>query len=154
MSSNFQRKNSSSNAAEGKAFEKEVKYFFYDNYGIELEENHKVILGISSAKFKTCDLGIKDEIIIECKSHSWTETDNIPSAKLTTWNEAMYFFHLAPYHKRKLFIVEKFLSKKREKTLAEYYVSINHHLIPEDVEIWEFDVKERLMNQINTKYRT
>lgn len=30
-------------------------------------------------------------------------------------------------------------SKKRSETLAEYYIRTYSHLIPEDVELWEYD---------------
>jgi len=35
--------------------------------------------------------------------------------------------------------VLKDYSNKRDETLCEYYLRVKAHLIPEDVEIWEFD---------------
>jgi hypothetical protein len=56
---------------------------------------------------------------------------------MTVWNEAMFYFYLAPHHFRKIFVVERSL---REKTsLVSHYVRCHGHLIPEDVELWEFD---------------
>ena len=144
MKANFQRQNSTSNASEGNIFELLVKGYFNKTYNLGLTKNIKVDIGISTKvikKSKTFDLGRQNEIIIECKSHSWTETSNIPSAKLTTRNEAMYFFHLVPKGLRKIFVVEKFYSDKRQETLAGYYLRTYHHLIPDDVELWEFDRK-------------
>lgn len=84
------------------------------------------------------DLGNQD-IIVECKSHKWTASDNIPSAKLTVWNEAMYYFLISPENYRKIFFVLKSYSHKRDITLAKYYIKTYKHLIPNDVEFWEYD---------------
>ncbi len=83
------------------------------------------------------DLGnLTQKIIVECKSHKWTTGENIPSAKLTVWNEAMYYFVAAPKGFRKIMFVLRDYSSKRNKTLAEYYVQTYSHLIPKDVELW------------------
>lgn len=60
----------------------------------------------------------------------------MPSAKLTVWNEAMYYFALTPRRFRKIFFVLKDL--RRTESLAEYYVRLQSHLIPDDVEVWEY----------------
>ena len=78
-------------------------------------------------------------MIVECKSHRWTSGDNVPSAKLTVWNKAMYYFYLAPNGYRKIFFILRDFSIKRNETLGEYYVRTYKHLIPEDVEIMEYD---------------
>jgi len=72
----------------------------------------------------------EEKIIIECKSHRWTSRDNVPSAKLTVWNEAMYYFHLAPAEYRKIFFILRDYSNKRHETLGEYYIRTYGHLIP------------------------
>jgi len=86
------------------------------------------------------DLGSKKQkIIVECKSHRWTSGDNVPSAKMTVWNEAMYYFSMAPKEYRKIMFVLKDMSKKRKQTIAEYYLHTYNHLVPNDVEFWEYD---------------
>ena len=144
MENNFQRKNSKSNASEGKKFELHVLDFFNTKHNLKLQENAKVDIGIStsvSKKLKAFDLGRPGEIVVECKSHNWTEGKNAPSAKMSTWNEAMYLFSLVPKGHRKIFAVEKFHSQKRNQTLAQYYLQTHGHLIPDDVEIWEFETE-------------
>ena len=78
-------------------------------------------------------------VIVECKSHTWSETWNVPSAKMTTWNQAMYFFYAAPRDYRKTLFVLRHHNPERHQTLAEYYIKTNCHLIPDGVEVWEFD---------------
>lgn len=142
MQNNFQRLNSLSNASEGKKFEILVQTFFNEHYSLDLKAKIKVPIGTlckSLRKLKEFDLGKFDEIVIECKSHNWTVTQNAPSAKMSTWNEAMYLFQLVPSCYRKMFVVEKFYSSNKNTTLAKYYIKTHGHLIPNDVEIWEFD---------------
>lgn len=59
---------------------------------------------------------------------------------MTVWNEAMYYFSAAPADYRKILFVLKDTSTNREETLDEYYVRTFSHLIPNDVEIWEYDM--------------
>jgi hypothetical protein len=61
----------------------------------------------------------------------------MPSAKMTVWNEAMYYFHLAPNIYRKILFVLK--HSRRDISLASYYLKTYGHLIPTGVEVWEYD---------------
>ncbi|GBE18351.1 hypothetical protein BMS3Abin16_00949 [archaeon BMS3Abin16] len=137
---NFQRKGSLSNAHVGRDFEKVAKEYF-ETLGLILKENLDLPVGIGNIKKNHAfDLGnSKQKVVVECKSHKWTKGDNVPSAKLTVWNEAMYYFLITPPDYRKIFFVLKDFSKKRNETLAEYYLRTYGHLIPSDVEIWEYN---------------
>jgi len=137
---NFQREGSRSNAHVGKEFENTAKTFFLSK-GLILQDNLTLPVGIGKEKKNHAfDLGNKElRIIVECKSHKWTKGDNVPSAKLTVWNEAMYYFFSSPQGYRKIFFILRDFSNKRKETLAEYYIRTYNHLIPEDVEFWEYD---------------
>ena len=87
-------------------------------------------------------------IIVECKAHTWTESGNVPVAKMTTWNEAMFFFYAAPSEYRKILFVLRDISSKRKETLVEYYVRTNPHLIPDKVEVWEYDTTLQTARQV------
>ncbi len=65
----------------------------------------------------------------------------MPSAKMTTWDQAMFLFHAAPSGYRKLLFVLLDINTVTKETLGEYYVRTHRHLIPSDVEIWEFNQK-------------
>lgn len=141
MNKPHQRIGSISNAHVGRDFELVAQSVFCSQ-GLNLERDVKVSIGLGEIKkLHAFDLGCKErKILVECKSHRWTApNDNVPSAKLTVWNEAMYYFLAAPAGYRKILFVLRDLSEKRGETLAEYYVRTYRHLIPEDVEIWEFD---------------
>lgn len=137
---NFQRIGSPSNAHVGRDFEHKAQKYFADQ-GLELQFNFTLPVGISTRKkIRQFDLGSSTSpIIVECKSHRWTSGGNVPSAKMTVWNEAMYYFHLAPREYRKVLFVLRDYSEARNITLAEYYVHTYGHLVPEDVEIFEYD---------------
>lgn len=139
---NFQRLGSQSNAHAGNDFEGIAQNFFAE-HGISLTRNFVVSVGVAAQKKKhRFDLGAENPaILVECKSHTWTQGGNMPSAKLTVWNEAMYYFHLAPKQYRKIIFVLKNL--RGEVSLATYYIANYGHLIPDDVEIWEYCTEER-----------
>jgi hypothetical protein len=70
----------------------------------------------------------------------------MPSGKLTAWNEAMYYFHIAPRHYRKIFFVLKHM--RRDISLARYYIDKYGYLIPDGVEFWEYCTVERIGEKI------
>ena len=143
----FQRKGSISNAHVGRAFENLAQQYLLNN-GIIVENNFKLNIGINNnKKVHAFDLGNNDDkIIVECKSHKWTKGENVPSAKMTVWNEAMLYFFLAPNDFQKKLIVLYDYSKKRKETLAEYYIRTYYHLIPSDVEIIELSEDLSVLN--------
>jgi len=124
----------------GRDFE-EKAYQYFLSQGINLQKDLLLPVGVGSQKkSRSFDLGSEHEtIIVECKSHKWTSGGNIPSAKITVWNEAMYYFHLAPAGYRKVFFILRDFSSKRAVTLAEYCIRNYGHLVPDDVEFVEFD---------------
>lgn len=138
---NFQRLGSVSNAGVGSAFERIASDFFAQQ-GILLHSHFPALVGAGlSKKLRKFDLGSADPaVLVECKSHTWTQGGNVPSAKLTVWNEAMYYFHIAPIQYRKILFVLK--HSRREISLASYYVANYRHLIPEGVELWEYCTSE------------
>ncbi|MDV2684403.1 hypothetical protein RYX56_08470 [Alkalihalophilus lindianensis] len=140
---NFQRENSISNAHVGRDFE-EVALDYFKGNNILLDRGVCLPVGVSKLKKnRNFDLGCissdSKKMIVECKSHKWTSSGKVPSAKMTVWNEAMYYFFLASQGYRKVFFILKDYNEKRGETLGEYYIRTYKHLIPEDVEIMEYD---------------
>ena len=130
----------SDNPKKGALFEAAVCRFLAEQ-GIRVRKNFPVDIGVDSLKRPhKFDLGSDSpKLVVECKSHSWTEGGNAPSAKLAVWNEAMYYFSLVPDDYRKmLFVLLSRFDPERE-TLLTYYVRRFGHLIPFGLEIWEFD---------------
>jgi len=117
----------------------EIAKVFFNKQGLNLQASFSVDIGIEKLKKPhRFDLGSKESMtLIEWKSHTWTSGGNSPSAKITIWNEAMYFFVTAPAEFRKILFVLK--SVRSGETLCEHYIKRYSHLIPPGVEIWEYD---------------
>lgn len=134
-----QRIGSISNSHVGADFER-VALEFFARQQIVLSRNFAVDIGISRKKSHCFDLGASDpKVIVECKSHRWTAGANVPSAKMTVWNEAMYYFHLAPQEFRKIIFVLHDRRNKEGESLMSYYKRTYYHMIPEGVEFLEWD---------------
>ncbi|MDO9453517.1 MAG: hypothetical protein Q7J29_11750 [Stagnimonas sp.] len=138
---NFQRVGSVSNSHVGRAFEVVAYEYFLREEGLSLTKAFPVAVGTEAiTKMHRFDLGSNEpSILVECKSHRWTETGNMPSAKVTVWNEAMFYFHIAPVHFRKVLFVVRDTHSSKSKSLAEYYAHCYAHLIPASVSIIEFN---------------
>jgi len=136
---NFQRVGEEHNAGVGRSFEQLARRFFLEREGIHLIPNFSVSVGvIERKKAHRFDLGSSaPAILVECESHTWTQGGNMPSAKMTVWNEAMYYFHVAPAEYRKIMFVLK--HRRAGLSLASYYLRTHGHMVPAGVEIWEYD---------------
>ena len=77
-------------------------------------------------------------IVIECKNYTWTKAGNVPSAKVSTINEAVLYFSFLDANVRKILCLKKSVHPKRQETLAEYYVRTYGHLL-RDVTVYEID---------------
>jgi hypothetical protein len=138
------------NPRKGSEFE-ECAYRFFESQGIHLSKKFSIPIGLSSLKKShKFDLGSgQPPILIECKAHTWTEGDNAPSAKLSVWNEAMFYFVAAPATYRKVLFVLK--SVRHGESLAHYYIRRYEHFIPKDVEIWEYEPETNSANVVRFK---
>jgi hypothetical protein len=151
MNNNFQRIGSVSNTQVGDDFESEV-FALLSKQIDGLQKPFAVDLGIQHLKKHKFDMGCENPpVIVECKSHTWTTSGNVPSAKMTTWDQAMLYFHLSPAYYRKIFVVKKDYNEKRKETLCEYYLRTHSNLIPYNVEFWEYDTVElqQILTNIN-----
>jgi hypothetical protein len=121
---------------------------FFAKQGIVLTKNFFVPVGVGdSKKAHRFDLGSeKPPVLVECKSHTRTQGGNMPSAKMTVWNEAMYYFHVASASYRKIFFVLKHY--RREQSLAAYYLKTLGHLVPAGVELWEYDLESFIAERL------
>mgnify|MGYP001185901794 FL=1 len=138
---NHQRIGAISNAHAGREFEALARVYFHEQEGLRLQQNFPVPIGHAGhTKIHRFDLGSEDPaVLVECKSHNWTVTGNMPSAKVTVWNEAMYYFHLAPTHYRKILFVLDARHSRQNQSSAEFYFRVCGHLIPPNVTIIEYN---------------
>ena len=113
MDKPFQRKGAESNTQVGRDFEAKARVFFAQR-GLHLTPGMAVEIGVNGRKSHNFDLGDEEKkVVVECKAHTWTEGGNVPSAKMTAWNQANYFFHAAPSGYRKILFVSGISVKKK-----------------------------------------
>lgn len=136
----FQRIGALSNTQVGGDFEGLAQRFFKKR-GLDLRPRFRIAIGVGAKKKEhSFDLGCeKAKILVECKSHRWTAGHNVPSAKMTVWNEAMYYFSAAPMDFKKILFVLRDLRRGDGESLASFYFRTYEHLVPQGVEIWEYD---------------
>lgn len=139
-----------SNVRRGQEFAAAVGRYLAE-LGLDLEPEYPARVGIGgkSTKSHRFDFG-SASVLVECKCYGWTEEGNIPSAKISTLNEAMMYFHSTPAHYRKMLFLPKTVKNgaRRIETFAEYYVRLHGHFIPASVELWELDVVTRVGRQV------
>lgn len=150
MDKPFQRRGAASNTRVGHDFENMAQKYF-SGIGMQLECGIPVEIGVNGRKYHNFDLGTASgKVVVECKSHTWTESGNVPSAKMRAWNEAMLYFLAMSRGWRKILFVLRDYNKRKNETLGHYYVRTNFHLIPRDVEVWEYDDKSGTAKRIDT----
>ncbi len=138
----------SENPKVGREFQEKVKRWFETNTKSMFELERPIFIG-NPAKLHKFDIAEKFEtIVIECKSYTYTISGNIPSAKLTNLNQAVFYFSLLPAQTEKILVMAYAVHPKRRETLAEYYYRINRHLLS-DVKVLEFNIEANEMRKIN-----
>ncbi|MNC58841.1 hypothetical protein D3C75_1086040 [compost metagenome] len=100
------------------------------------------------AKDHKFDLASSDgEIIVEIKNYTWTSGNNVPSAKMSVLNEAVFYLQHAPKNAHKVLVINMDRHYRRNETLAEYYVRTYRHLL-DDVSVMEFDQNTEFLNKV------
>ena len=136
----------SQNPKIGKGFEMVVKAWFETQYRVHFDSNKSLGIG-NPPKLHRFDVVSEDNsIVAECKCYTWTETGNVPSAKMGFVNEAA--FYLSFIHTASTYIVmKKSVHSKRTETLADYYFRTNRHLLG-STKVLEYDVEQNTMREI------
>lgn len=136
---NFQRIGAISNAHVGRELE-DIAAAYLAAQGVHVHPRHKVSVGVARIKRPhEFDLGCDEQmILVECKAHTWTSGDKVPSAKMINWAEAMYYFALTPNYRR-IFFVQQSSRISNGESLVDYFLRTKPHLIPPGVEFWEYD---------------
>lgn len=135
----------SQNPRTGKDFELAVKKWFETEYGKCFETNKPFSIGNPPKPHRFDVVSNDNSIVVECKCHSWTETGNVPSAKMGFVNEAVFYLSFIR-DANTYVIMKKSVHPKRMETLAEYYFRTNKHLLGH-TRVWEYDVESDIMRE-------
>ena len=134
----------SDNPRIGKEFQLAVKEWFAEVYNSPFVIERKIAIG-NPAKLHSFDISSLDEgVVAECKCYTWTESGNVPSAKMGFTNEAAFYLSFLPDDIERIIVMLRSEHAKRNETLAEYYFRTYRHLLGK-IKIYEFDIQTREM---------
>lgn len=134
----------SDNPKNGAAFQRQVLQWFHKEYGVDFELEKKIPIGEPEKDHKFDIVDASGTIAIECKRYTWTETGNVPSAKMGFTNEAAFYLSFLPDSYEKYIVMLKSHHPKRNESLAEYYFRTNRHLLGK-IKIAEYDPEQNAL---------
>lgn len=92
----------SMNPKMGAIFQGQVKNWFEKNYNLEFKSEVKIPIGEPPKEHRFDVANLDKKIVIECKRYTWTETGNVPSAKMGFVNEAAFYLSFLPKDYKKI----------------------------------------------------
>lgn len=122
----------------GKKFQELVCNLMRDYFQTGFQMETPMCIGKPPKTHKFDCVSLDKKIVVECKCYSWTESGNIPAAKLMGLNEAVFYMSYLPSDIRKIIAIKKAVYPGKMETLAQYYCRIDGHLL-EGIEIVEVD---------------
>lgn len=134
----------SDNPKNGALFQRQVRDWFQDSLNRPFELEKKLPIGEPAKEHKFDIVDQTNSIAIECKRYTWTETGNVPSAKMGFTNEAAFYLSFLPDSYDKYIVMLYSVHNKRHETLAEYYYRTYHHLLGK-IKVAEFDPENNKM---------
>ena len=137
----------SDNPKNGAKFQKQVFEWFRGHYNVSFSLEKKIPIGNPPKDHKFDIVADNDLIAIECKRYTWTETGNVPSAKMGFTNEAAFYLSFLPDAYRKIIVMLRSCHPKRKESLAEYYYRAYRHLLG-NIVVAEFDPDSKSMRFI------
>jgi hypothetical protein len=114
---------------------------------VEFYLEYPVLIGNPPKKHKFDLVSADFRYIGECKNYSWTETGNVPSAKMTCLNEAVFYLQHVSHDTHRFVVLRRDTCVKRTESLGEYYFRMNQHLL-NGVLVLELDVEAQSLCEI------
>ena len=143
---NIPKKSNKDNPKIGRDFEFSVRLALEKLYKIIFFEK-SINIGNPPKLHKFDAVSEDGSIVAECKSYTWTESGNIPSAKMAILNEAVLYLSNIPKGVKKIIVLKKDYCSKRKISLAKYYFKTHNHLL-QNISILELDLENMALNLI------
>ena len=96
----------SDNPKVGKDFQRKVLSIAQKTFNMPFDEEKVVPVGNPPKEHRFDVVSADGDIIIECKCYTWTNGGNVPSAKMSTLNEAVLYLRSVNYNARKIEDIE------------------------------------------------
>ena len=103
----------SDNPRNGADFQRQVLHWFQQNNAAEFVLEKKIPIGNPAKDHKFDIVDAAGTIAIECKRYTWTETGNVPSAKMGFTNEAAFYLSFLPDSYKKYIVMLRSCNTKR-----------------------------------------
>lgn len=140
----------SENPKIGASFQESVAQWFRKKYNKDFVNEKKIPIGYPPKNHKFDIVALDDTVAVECKCYTWTETGNVPSAKIGFVNEAAFYLSFLPDYYEKYIVMLKASHDIRNETLAEYYYRTNKHLLGA-IKVAEYEPKTDTFTVIDDK---
>jgi hypothetical protein len=119
--------------------------------GVQFQHDQPIPIGRPPKAHRFGLVSVDQKYVGECKSYSWTETGNMPSAKMGFVNEAVLYLSYLPADMHKFIVMRLDRHSKRVETLAQYYLRTYRHLLG-GLHLYEIDpssgaVEEHLIDK-------
>jgi len=136
------------NPARGAEFERQAQDILSEHFGVVLQRACAIPIGYPPLlKEHQFDLATEDlKCVGECKNISWTESGNVPSAKMTSVNQAVFYLTFVSDAKYRFVVMKRDTHPRRQETLAEYYYRTYRHLLGE-IFIIEIDITTKAVKE-------
>lgn len=131
-------RSNSDNLITGRQFQEQVCILFQEYFNKSFVLEKPIPIGDPPKLHRFDCVSADGEIVVECKSYTWTNTGNVPSAKLMGLSQAVLYMSYLPAKTKKIIAIGKSILSHKAESLAEYYCRINGHLL-KGIEIAEVD---------------
>ena len=119
----------SMNPTKGKEFQELAAEVLSSYIGVDFNIEYPIAIG-NPPKPHNFDLASEDlRYVGESKNYSWTESGNVPSAKMGFVNEAVFYLQHVSAEINRFVVMRRDFNAKRGETLAEYYYRTYSHLL-------------------------
>lgn len=128
----------------GREFEALTAKVLGRHFGVEFELGVAIPIGYPAKDHKFDCVSVDERIVAECKCFTWTNTGNVPSAKMGFVNQAVFYLSFLPDGIKRVIVMKKATHRKRTETLAEYYCRTYIHLL-QGVSLLELDAENEVI---------
>ena len=135
------------NPRKGRAFQKLAAEILSRHFGVEFRLDYPIPIGNPPKEHRFDLVSIDSRYVGECKSYSWTEGGNVPSAKMGFVNEAVFYLLFLSPEIVRFVVMRKDIHPRRGESLADYYYRTYHHLL-NGVLILEVDTESGKLREI------
>lgn len=135
------------NPGKGARFQEQAARLLSERFQAEFQLDYAIAIGNppKDHRFDLVSLGLR--CVGECKNYAWTESGNVPSAKMGFINEAVFYLSFLPKDTIRFVVMRKDVHPKRNETLADYYFRIYHHLL-QGVLVLEIDLENDTIRKV------